>query len=99
MVSQQINSSPRLHEVLRVFCFLSGSDESVTEVLSAHRSNDMNTQSTYRILSPQSSVMAEHPGRAGMLLDQLFDLGQVVLLDRISLRPTLAFGQADLCLT
>lgn len=57
------------------------------------RSNDMGIQRTHCILSPQSSVMAEHPGRAGMLLDQLFDLGQVVLLDRISLGPTLAFGQ------
>lgn len=53
----------------------------------------MNTQRTHRILSPQSSVMAEHPGRAGMLLDQLFNLRQVVLLNRISLRPALAFGQ------
>lgn len=99
MVSQQIDSSPCLHEVLGILCFLSGRDESVLEVLSADATQQYSfAVKTHHILPPQPSVMAEHPGCTSMLLDQLFNFRQVVLLDRVSLRPTLALSQDGLVL-
>lgn len=97
MVSQQINPSASLHEVLRVFCFLGGRDESALEVLSVDATKRyQHAVRTHHLLPPQSSVVAEHPGRTSMLLDQLLNLRQVVLLDSVSLRPTLALSQDGL---